>query len=72
MMGQMKRHQPLPLVQPSGLQPYHGAMARFPGPALDAMQGGRTLFGMNPADTRRALQVASRRRPASLLESLVR
>lgn len=71
----MKRHQPIPLVQPSGIQPYHAAGGQMPGPALQAMLGGRTLFGMNPQDAMRGMQVASRQRgpqELSLLESLLR
>jgi hypothetical protein len=65
----VKRFQPIPLIQPSGVQPYHQAGGQLPGPALTAMLGGRTLFGANPMDAKRASQAMARRRPRSLLDA---
>lgn len=65
--GQMQRFSPIPLIQPSGVQPYAPAGGQMPGPALMAMLAGRTLFGFNPADTKRAAQKTAQR-PRSLLD----
>lgn len=51
---------PTPATQPYRQQP---GTARQPGPALAAMQQGRTLFGHNPQDLQRQLQSA---KPGSL------
>jgi hypothetical protein len=61
----------VPLVQPGGVQPYHGSSASHPGMAHDAMRQGTMLSGHHPADAMRAVQRAARR-PRSLLESLGR
>lgn len=68
-MGQGERFPSVPLLEPGGAQPYspHGGQA--PGPALHAMKGGSTLFGVNPMDVQRKAQVAAR---GSLLGSLRR
>lgn len=66
--GQMKRFQPIPLIQPSGVQPYTVAGGQAPGPALDAMMRGRTLYGVNPQDVVRQSQSMARRRPRSILD----
>lgn len=63
---------PIPLVQPSGIQPYHGSTPQIPGPALMAMLAGRTASGFNPADLTRATQKAAHRRPVTLLGMLAR
>jgi hypothetical protein len=51
---------PTRATQPYRQQP---GMGRAPGPALDAMTRGRTLFGQNPQDLQRQLQAAQ---PGSL------
>lgn len=61
----------VPLVQPGGVQPYHGSSASHPGPALDAMRKGTLLDGSHPHDAMRAVQKAAHR-PRSLLDSLRR
>lgn len=65
-----------PRQQPIGpfaaQQPYSLAGGQQPGPALTAMLGGRTLFGVNPMDVQRNAQTAGRQRPVSLLEMLLR
>jgi hypothetical protein len=66
-LGQMQRFQPIPLIQPSGVQPYQQAGGQMPGPALTAMQAGRTLFGVNPQDVVRQSQSMAKRRPRSIL-----
>lgn len=66
--GGMKRYQPIPLIQPSGVQPYAPAGGQLPGPALSAMKAGTTLFGSNPMDVKRASQSMAKRRPRSLLD----
>ena len=43
-------------------QPYRRNTARAPGPALSAMLRGRTAYGRNPADARRAFSKRLRRR----------
>jgi hypothetical protein len=43
-------------------QPYRRGKPRQPGAALDAMRRGRTAFGHNPADARRAMHKAARRK----------
>jgi len=63
---------PIPLVQPSGIQPYTPHGGRPPGPALNAMLAGRTLFGYNPMDVQRAAQVAAGKPRVSLLDMLLR
>lgn len=68
----MKRFEPLPLVQPGGIQPYTQAGGRAPGPALSAMLAGTTLFGQNPMDFQRAAQKGASKRPPSLLDILNR
>lgn len=45
-------------MRDGGFQPY---AAREPGPALDAMQGGKPFFLPNPQDTTRAFQRTNRR-----------
>lgn len=64
----MQRFKPIPLISPSGVQPYTQAGGRPPGPALDAMLAGRTLFGINPMDAVRGSQSMAKRRPRSLLD----
>lgn len=61
----------VPLIQPGGHQPYHGATPSHPGPAHDAMRKGTMLSGHHPHDAMRAAQRAARR-PRSLLDSLRR
>jgi hypothetical protein len=61
-------YKPIPLIQPSGIQPYAQAGGQLPGPALQAMLAGRTLFGSNPMDAVRAAQAMQKRRPRSLLD----
>lgn len=63
---------PIPLVQPGGIQPYTQAGGRDPGPALNAMLAGTTLFGTNPMDFQRAAQKGAKKRPPSLLDILNR
>jgi len=65
----VKRYQPIPLISPSGIQPYAPAGGQLPGPALTAMTAGRTLFGFNPQDAKRASQSMAKRRPRSLLDA---
>lgn len=69
--GGMQRFSPIPLIQPSGIQPYAQAGGQLPGPALAAMLRGTSLFGMNPQDFVRAAQKTSKR-PPSLLDALQR
>jgi hypothetical protein len=68
----VKRFDPIPLVQPGGIQPYHGSTPSQPGPALTAMLAGRTAGGMNPADITRRSQAMAKRRPRTLLDTLGR
>lgn len=69
----MKRFDPIPLVQPGGVQPYHGSTPSEPGPSLLAMMRGTTFGGINPMDPMRQMQSASRgRRRATLLDTLGR
>lgn len=71
MLGQVQRFDPIPLVQPSGIQPYHGATgAQLPGPALLAMLKGSTASGFNPADAKRGAQRLARGRPRTVLDTL--
>lgn len=63
------RQQPIPLISPSGIQPYAQTGGQMPGPALSAMQAGTSLFGFNPMDFQRAAQKTARR-PPSLLDTL--
>lgn len=69
-----KRYPEIPLIQAGGVQPYAPAGGREPGPALQAMTGGRTLFGLNPMDAQRQSVAMARRRPrpSTLLDSLAR
>jgi hypothetical protein len=65
----------IPLIQPSGVQPYTPHGGRPQGPALQAMLGGRTLFGFNPQDIQRRAQLSARvsgQRVPSLLDILLR
>jgi hypothetical protein len=52
-----------------GFQPY---AAREPGPALDAMQGGKPFFLPNPMDAQRGLQRSQRRGGNALSEAIRR
>lgn len=62
---------PIPLIQPSGMQPYHAATgAQLPGPALLAMLRGSTFSGANPIDAKRGAQKAARRWPGTVLDTL--
>lgn len=61
--GGVQRFKPIPLIQPSGVQPYTQAGGRPAGPALDAMLRGGTLFGANPMDVVRGSQSMAKRRP---------
>lgn len=75
MLGQVKRFDPVPLVQAGGHQPFHGSMARPPGDALWAMLAGRTFGGINPMDVQRNMQMAMKARPrtgSTLLDALIR
>ena len=54
------RQKPVPLVQPGGVQPYHGATPQHPGPDLMAMLAGRDAQGGNPMDAWRAMQRQAR------------
>lgn len=65
----MKRFDPIPLVQPGGVQPYTQAGGREPGPALLAMLAGRTAGGFNPQDVRRQSQAMAKRRPRTLFDT---
>lgn len=67
----MQRFQPIPLISPSGIQPYAQAGGQLPGPALAAMLRGTSLFGFNPADFQRAAQKTAKR-PPSLFDVLRR
>ena len=67
------RQKPVPLVQPGGVQPYHGSTPQMPGMALMAMLAGRTAGGFNPQDIPRQVQRQARGgQPMSLLSSLGR
>ena len=66
----MQRQRPIPLIQPSGIQPYAQAGGQLPGPALNAMLAGRTLYGVNPQDPQRQSQAMARRR--TLVDALAR
>jgi hypothetical protein len=68
----VKRFDPIPLVQPGGVQPYTQAGGREPGPALMAMLAGRTAGGFNPMDAQRSSQAMAKRRPRTLLDTLQR
>jgi hypothetical protein len=68
MKAMLKRHQPIPILQPGGYQPYAPAGGQMPGPALLAMLGGRTLGGINPQDAWRQMQATSNE--PTLLSSL--
>lgn len=67
--GQGKRHDPIPVVQAGGHQPFSKHGGQMPGPSLTAMLAGRTFGGINPMDTQRGLQVASKR-PRTLADLL--
>jgi hypothetical protein len=60
--GLVKRFDPIPLIQPSGHQPYAPAGGQMPGPALLAMLRGADFSGNNPVDPWRALQAAAGKR----------
>lgn len=66
----MAQFKPIPLILPSGVQPYSVAGGQPQGAALQAMLRGGTLFGVNPADVRRATQVGAQQRPRSVLDML--
>lgn len=51
----MRRFDPIPIVQPGGVQPYSPQGGREPGQALLAMLAGRTFGGFNPMDVQRSL-----------------
>lgn len=51
---------PTPATQPYRAQP---SQTRQPGPALAAMQRGKTMYGQHPSDVQRQLQSA---KPGSL------
>jgi hypothetical protein len=55
-----QRQQPIPIVHPGGVQPYHGSTPQAPGMALMAMLAGRTAGGYNPQDIPRQVQKQSR------------
>jgi hypothetical protein len=66
----VKRFDPIPLVQPGGIQPFHGSTPSEPGPALLAMLKGRTAGGIHPLDAQRTSQAMAKRRPRTLLDTL--
>lgn len=74
MLGDVKRYDPIPLVQAGGHQPYSKQGGRHPGAALLAMLAGSTAGGANPQDSWRQMQRSEvrQRRPLTLLDMLSR
>lgn len=74
MLGDVKRYQPIPLIEAGGHQPYSKQGGRHPGAALLAMLQGSTAGGMNPMDSWRQMQKSEikQRRPMTLLDMLNR